>query len=349
MSNAQNNIFYTPPEYPYSSPYNAYPSNAWRSIPFHGFDANYVKQNPLAAGLQLGLLGAASGLGYAMLRRHMRLRAGNKTPVSVFKPLLIGTAIGSALGFIGATQSLSQQPKVPIAQRPKTWGGWYDKQDFGNPPLYKEQSAKMEKQAFPAAIGTALWIAYKYGSAALFAWLAAKQGKKAYQAGRAKQYGKMFRHIGAGAGEALWAALPFGKARFLKYIPGVSSLAKWRAAKNISLAGPSAKHIWKGRHVLTGAARRSALKQLAKRTAFKGAIPTAAWTLPSLAPGVKMPTPTTPTGYNAGNAAQYAGLKKMFNSYSKPVRQAILARFKPHAMPKIKLPSTPYGFGGYYR
>lgn len=62
--------------------------------PYPWIDSN----NPLKAGLTLGLIGAASGLGFAGINRAIKLQTGNKTPVHVLRPVLIGAALGSALG-----------------------------------------------------------------------------------------------------------------------------------------------------------------------------------------------------------------------------------------------------------
>jgi hypothetical protein len=47
-------------------------------------------------------MGAAGGLGYAAIHRALRLKAGNKAPVAVWRPILAGAAVGALLGGMSA-------------------------------------------------------------------------------------------------------------------------------------------------------------------------------------------------------------------------------------------------------
>lgn len=58
--------------------------------------------NPFSTGMQMGVLGAAAGVGIAGIHRALRLKMGDRTPVAVYKPMLIGATIGAALGGIGS-------------------------------------------------------------------------------------------------------------------------------------------------------------------------------------------------------------------------------------------------------
>lgn len=54
--------------------------------------------DPLRLGIQLGMVGAASGLGWAALHRAVRVHYGSKRPVPVVRPILTGALIGMTLG-----------------------------------------------------------------------------------------------------------------------------------------------------------------------------------------------------------------------------------------------------------
>jgi len=90
--------------------------------------------NPLAAGVQLGMLGAAAGLGVAGVQRALRLKAGNAVPPPVLRSMLIGTLIGGGIGVVGAHTMKPGVTKPPITN-------WHDlagkiDQDF-NGAMYK--------------------------------------------------------------------------------------------------------------------------------------------------------------------------------------------------------------------
>jgi len=199
-----------------------------------------IRSNPLAAGMQLGMLGAASGLGYAALHRAIRLHAGNRQPVSVVKPLLIGTLIGSALGVVSSLAMGKKQPQPT----PRTWYDISDTihkdihgfprygQPFSDMPKPWEKQNKyhgltnvvgLEKQAIAITAGLLL--------SALFAGMgavgAAGQGRKAYKAFKAGKRKAGVRHaLGAGA-EALMALPLVGWAgRGLKGLRIAGKLAK---------------------------------------------------------------------------------------------------------------------------
>jgi hypothetical protein len=107
------------PPPPYYDPY--LDEDPWRVAPgrmAYPPDLQFIRSNPLAAGVQFGMLGAASGLGYAAVQRAIRMRMGNRAPVGVVKPLMIGTLIGSTLGVGG---SMWRNKRIPPAPRPETW------------------------------------------------------------------------------------------------------------------------------------------------------------------------------------------------------------------------------------
>lgn len=68
--------------------------------------------DPLQAGIQFGLLGAASGLGYAALRTHIR----NQKPGGwgVTRDVLLGTLLGSTLGAMAARDNRRRLAPVPV-------------------------------------------------------------------------------------------------------------------------------------------------------------------------------------------------------------------------------------------
>lgn len=77
--------------------------------------------NPFKDGLRMGALGAAAGVGLAGIQRAIRLRAGDATPVSVYKPMALGAVIGAALGGIGSYRLYKKiEGNQPYAQ-PQTW------------------------------------------------------------------------------------------------------------------------------------------------------------------------------------------------------------------------------------
>ena len=77
--------------------------------------------NPFTAGMQLGALGAAAGVGLAGIQRAIRLKAGDRTPVSVYKPMVIGAVIGAALGTAGGYKTLKKVEKSQPYPPPQTW------------------------------------------------------------------------------------------------------------------------------------------------------------------------------------------------------------------------------------
>ena len=77
--------------------------------------------NPFKTGLQLGAVGAAAGVGIAGIQRALRLRAGNTTPVSVYKPMAIGAMIGAALGGIGGYKQHQYVDTHQPYPQPQSW------------------------------------------------------------------------------------------------------------------------------------------------------------------------------------------------------------------------------------
>ena len=57
-----------------------------------------LRAKPLIAGLHVGAVGAASGLGFAAIQRAIRLQQGDTTPPDVARPMILGGLIGAALG-----------------------------------------------------------------------------------------------------------------------------------------------------------------------------------------------------------------------------------------------------------
>ena len=101
-----------------------------------------TNSNPLTTGLQVGALGAAAGLGWAAIHRSIRMKAGDKTPVAVVKPMLVGALIGSALGTAAgmAGRGRGMTPRKP------SWEGV--EQDIMNRTAeYKGLGAIVDKQA----------------------------------------------------------------------------------------------------------------------------------------------------------------------------------------------------------
>lgn len=68
--------------------------------------------DPLKAGMQFGLLGAASGLGYSALRTAL----GKKKPggLGVARDMLIGTLLGATFGALAAKENKSRFPGTPV-------------------------------------------------------------------------------------------------------------------------------------------------------------------------------------------------------------------------------------------
>ena len=77
--------------------------------------------NPIRDGVQMGIVGAAAGVGVAGIQRALRLRAGNTTPVAVYRPMAIGALIGTALGTLGAYKSQKQLEASQPYPPPETW------------------------------------------------------------------------------------------------------------------------------------------------------------------------------------------------------------------------------------
>lgn len=77
--------------------------------------------NPFKTGLQLGAVGAAAGVGIASIQRALRLRAGDTTPVSVYKPMVLGAVIGAALGSVGGYKSHQYIDTHQPYPQPQSW------------------------------------------------------------------------------------------------------------------------------------------------------------------------------------------------------------------------------------
>jgi hypothetical protein len=99
--------YYLPPRPQYPRSYGPAPTPLSELPP-----ASIEHLNPLQAGLQYGLVGAGMGIGTAALRRAIRLKVGDKEPVGVAKPMMLGALIGSALGS-GLSYAGSRAQSVP--------------------------------------------------------------------------------------------------------------------------------------------------------------------------------------------------------------------------------------------
>ena len=85
---------------------------------------NPLQLEPMKAGFQVGMAGAAAGLGLSAIHRAIRLNAGNTEPVAVFKPILLGATIGAALG-AGGSYLTGKENK----SKPMTWDQFGAKMD----------------------------------------------------------------------------------------------------------------------------------------------------------------------------------------------------------------------------
>lgn len=173
--------------------------------------------NPLRAGFKMGLLGAASGLGAAAIQRLIRLQDNNQQPVSVIKPMIIGSIIGSALGVANGMSVRRSAPTVPgVANWPEL-AQRIEQQYYGGTPMkYAGLNYIVDKQAMDkaallplAVLAPLAWKGLMLGGAALGGYGAIREGRKG-------------NWLGA-AGNALMA------------IPGIGMLG--RGLKGLQMAG----------------------------------------------------------------------------------------------------------------
>jgi hypothetical protein len=83
-------------------------------------DMSALKADPIQAGFQLGLIGAASGLSYAALRKAINARHGDNSPVSMVRPVLVGALLGSVAG---AGTAKYRNGNIGEPRTVNTWSG----------------------------------------------------------------------------------------------------------------------------------------------------------------------------------------------------------------------------------
>ena len=168
-----------------------------------------IHTNPLMAGVQLGMLGAAAGLGVAGVQRAIRLRTPGAAPPHVVRSMLIGSIIGAGLG-VGGSMMATPKPQ-PVT----SWHDLSDKinNDLYGKPLHKtsaysglrhivKQSSLGKKAAVFSGAALAALIARIGYRAAMALWSAhaakevAVHGSKAIAAGVKGDSGKAWAHAG---------------------------------------------------------------------------------------------------------------------------------------------------------
>jgi len=168
-----------------------------------------IHTNPLTAGVQLGMLGAAAGLGVAGVQRAIRLRTAGTIPPNVMRSMLVGSLIGAGLGVAGS---------FAVKPEPRPVKSWYDLSDKINNdlygmPLHKRGSysglshvtdGSLEKQAIPLAL-PAIGKALIYAMAAAGLYDAGKHGRKAIGAASKGSGKAALGHAGRAALGAVWA------------------------------------------------------------------------------------------------------------------------------------------------
>lgn len=175
---------------------------------------------PLETGFKMGLVGAASGLGFSAIHRAIRLQGGNNQPVSVIKPMLVGSIIGSALGLANSLSARRSTPTSNVTSWPEL-AQRIEAQYYGGMPMNYEKYAGLhyivDKQAMDKeAIAPLLLAALPMAGKLLMGGLAAYGGYGAVREGMKGNW------LGA-AGNALMA------------IPGIGMLG--RGVKGLQMAG----------------------------------------------------------------------------------------------------------------
>jgi hypothetical protein len=209
--------------------------------------------NPLAAGVQLGMLGAAAGLGISGVQRALRLKGGNQVPPPVMRTMLIGTLIGSGLGVASSHALNKAQPP-----RPSPINNWYDLAGKveGDMHKYSEYNGlryltdtpeELEKEAFLVSGGLAL------GALALKGLGAGMAAYGAYQAAK---------HTGAAVGSAAGGDWK-GGAKHLGH-------AGLNAMYAVPVAGWAAKGLGMGGKAVAGAAAAGRAAQAGRGVAQAG-------------------------------------------------------------------------------
>jgi len=276
---------------------------------------NYMRSNPLSAGLQLGLVGAASGMGYAALRRAINMRAGDKDPVPVMKPMLIGALIGGALGMMG---SVASQQRGNASYGP--YSSWSDLgSSINNNMMYKQQSAAMEKRS---AIGIAAILTALF--AAMGVYGAQDQGRKSYRAAKAGDKGKAWRHGLAGAGEAVFA------------LPGIGWLGK--GIQGLYRGGKGLQAAARGRKLYQGASALRRVGQASNKARYWVPGMALAMAAPyDAVPGAVKPQGTQPAASPATAPAPLAKPSR-FAGLAKLVKSKAQAAVKAKPRPKMYIP-----------
>ncbi len=153
-----------------------------RSTPFPApLNTTPMHTNPLAAGVQLGMLGAAAGLGVAGVQRALRLKAGNQVAPPVLRAMLVGSVIGAGLGVAAslttqpdASTSAASWPDLAAKIQNDLYGGMQKQNEYCGLTLLVEKQAGLagtiinEGSYWLPGIGTVRmgWDAIKgYGNA----------------------------------------------------------------------------------------------------------------------------------------------------------------------------------------
>lgn len=223
-------------DYPYYSQYTPAPWASTEYLRSYGYPSAtpftnvsipaIPTQNVLRSGLQLGLLGAASGLGYSTIRSAIKKE---KPSLGVgVRDTLLGALIGSTLGVLAARKSNASISKA-------TPGSYIDVSRLIDERLAKSGSADFNKQAvLPLAAALPfLGKAVMTGFGAMGAYGAAQNAYKGVRAAGQGDFRSAAGYGGRAVGDAilsLMGARPVAAAlrgiKRLRGVPGVDRLGK---------------------------------------------------------------------------------------------------------------------------
>jgi hypothetical protein len=214
----------------YNGPYMSPSMDGGSYIAAHGYPTNVPKLNttlptnpitdPLRAGMQFGLLGAASGLGYSALRTYMKKQKPGG--LGVTRDVALGALIGSLFGTLAAKENQRRYPETPVQSY----------EDVSRLIDARINKAAMEKQAIPiAAALPLLWKAL----AVMGAIGAVRSGGKAVGSATKGNWRGAAGHGAAAIGEGLLAATGAGA------LSGIARTAKGlRTGTALARAGQKA-------------------------------------------------------------------------------------------------------------
>ena len=278
-------------------------------------DLGLMHSNPLAAGVQFGMVGAGAGLGYAAVQRAIRLRMGNKSSMSILKPLMIGTLIGSTIGYGGTAMNNRYRSPKP---RPETW------REVSN-TVYDNMYGNSSSEKYAAAPEFDI---YRQAEMYKYAGFWDKTKSIAKGVGRAGLFvGDM----------ALWlnpATLPYRLAAELAYRGGKGAYYLARGEKKKAL-GQGLMGL--GSAAFGGLGRLAGIAGKAGRPLLRGALGASALgadvglgTAGDMmgAGGGGIPPKARPQITNPGSNSRFAGLGRMTGT-------------TPPTMPRINMPSAP--------